>query len=361
MSYDLHSKITTKLDALSIQHEQLTKELEDPEVLADHREVRSRNIKRAALDPLVTEYRKYLDLRSEIDEFEQTVLDGTDEELTQFARAELPDLHQKAEEIVTSIQCRLVNADDDAIGSVILEVRAGVGGDEAALWAGDLLEMYRRYATDRKWTVKDIELSPGDHGGFKCIVLQIEGEGVWTMLGFEGGTHQVKRVPATETQGRVHTSTATVAVLAEPEEVEVDLDPKDVKEMITTSQGPGGQNVNKVATAVHLIHEPSGVEVRMQDTKSQSQNRQLAWQLLRARIYERQVAEQTAQRSAERRAMIGRGNRAEKIRTYRYKDNMAVDHRLGRSFNLQELLGGGFQSVADALIEYDTAEKLENL
>ena len=214
-----------------------TKELEDPEVLADHRQVRSRNIKRAALDPLVTEYRKYLDLRSEIDEFEQTVLDGSDEELTQFARAELPDLHKKAELIVTSIQCRLVNADDDAIGSVILEVRAGVGGDEAALWAGDLLEMYRRYAADRKWTVKELELSPGDHGGFKCIVLQIEGDGVWTMLGFEGGTHQVKRVPATETQGRVHTSTATVAVLAEPEEVEVDLNPKDVKEMITTSPG----------------------------------------------------------------------------------------------------------------------------
>jgi peptide chain release factor 1 len=184
---------------------------------------------------------------------------------------------------------------------------------------------------------------------------------VWSQLGYEGGTHQVKRIPATEAQGRVHTSTATVAVLPEPEEVEVKLDPADVKEMITTAQGPGGQNVNKVATAVHLIHRPTGIEVRMQETKSQTQNRERAWSLLRARLYERQRAEAHAQRAEARSSMIGTASRAEKIRTYRYKDNIVVDHRIDDSFNLTTVMAGGLQPVVDALIEADTAKRLAAL
>jgi peptide chain release factor 1 len=221
--------------------------------------------------------------------------------------------------------------------------------------------MYQRFAADQGWTVAGIEFSPSEAGGFKQAIFSVEGDGAWAQLGYEGGTHQVKRVPATEAQGRIHTSTATVAVLPEPEEVEVELDPSDVREMITTAQGPGGQNVNKVATAVHLIHEPTGVDVRIQETKSQAQNREKAWQLLRARLYERQRAEREAVRAEHRKGMIGSGSRAEKIRTYRYKENLVVDHRIGASFNLSEIIAGRMQPLVDALIEHDTAQRLAAL
>jgi peptide chain release factor 1 len=282
-------------------------------------------------------------------------------ELVGLAREELPALQTQAAQLLSSIQRRLVTAEDQSIGSVILEIRAGVGGDEAGLWAGDLLNMYRRYATGRNWTVDDLQFSPADHGGCKQAILSISGEGVWAALGYEGGTHQVKRVPATEAQGRVHTSTATVAVLPEPEDVQVELDPDDVKENITTSQGPGGQNVNKVATAVHLIHVPTGIEVRMQETRSLTQNREKAWKLLRARLYERQKAQAEAARGAARRQMIGSGDRAEKIRTYRWKENIVVDHRINESFNLGELMAGRMQPLIDKLAEQDVAERLAAL
>ena len=221
--------------------------------------------------------------------------------------------------------------------------------------------MYRKYAAEKGWAFEDLDFAPGEQGGVKQAIVSIAGPSVWAQLGYEGGTHQVKRVPATEAQGRIHTSTATVAVLPEPEAVEVELDANDVKEMITTSQGPGGQNVNKVATAVHLIHQPTGIEVRMQDTKSQAQNREKAWKLLRARLFEQQKAERDAERAQARNSMIGSGSRAEKIRTYRYKENLVVDHRVGQSFNLTEALAGRLQPLVDALVEQDTAQRLAAL
>jgi peptide chain release factor 1 len=261
------------------------------------------------------------------------------------------------------VQRQLVTADDRAVGSIILEVRAGVGGDEAAIWAGDLVSMYQRFAAGKGWTVQQVDHQPGEQGGCKSAIFRVGGEGVFSELGYEGGTHQVKRVPATEAQGRIHTSTATVAVLPEPEDIEIELDPNDVKEMITTAQGPGGQNVNKVATAVHLIHQPTGIDVRIQDTKSQNQNRQVAWRVLKARLYERQKAEADAERADARKSMIGSGMRAEKIRTYRYKENLVVDHRLGsaNSFNLTETMQGRLQPMIDALAEQDTAQRLAAL
>jgi peptide chain release factor 1 len=271
-----------------------------------------------------------------------------------MAKDELPELNAQLSTLSEQIQKQLVTADEQSVGSVILEVRAGVGGDEAVLWAGDLEEMYRRFASLRGWKIEDM-------GGSKTAILCISGEGVWTNLGFESGTHQVKRVPETETQGRVHTSTATVAVLPEPEEVEIDLDPNDVKESITTSTGPGGQNVNKVATAVHLIHEPTGIEVRMQDTKSQAQNREKAWKLLRARLFEIQKAKIDAERAETRNSMIGSGSRAEKIRTYRYKDNLIVDHRISGNYNLGDVMSGNMQPMIDQLIEVETARRLAEI
>ena len=361
MAQRIAENLVRKLEELRENYSALEQQLLDPDVLADHKRVHAVSARKKALEPVVSRYTSYLGLKSDIDELEQAVSSNDDAELVAMAHEELPRLRDEAESTLSAVQEQLVTADDDAITSIIVEVRAGVGGDEAGIWAGDLVEMYQRYAASRHWKVEEMEAAASDHGGYKSAILRIEGENVWSQLGYESGTHQVKRVPATEAQGRVHTSTATVAVLSEPEEVELELNVADVKEMITTAQGPGGQNVNKVATAVHLIHEPSGIEVRMQDTKSQSQNREKAWALLRARLFERQQEAVRAERAELRASMIGSGSRAEKIRTYRYKDNMVVDHRISQSFNLSEVMAGNMVGLIARLREHDTAQRLAAL
>jgi peptide chain release factor 1 len=355
--------LTQKLAEIAARYESLGAQLIDPAIASDHRKVMSIAKEQAALRPTVETYREYVQVKMQATELRSLINESRDAELVALAREEVDDAEARADELREAAQRLLLSAEDRRVSSIILEVRAGVGGDEAALWAGDLVAMYMKYAAARGWRFEEIQSSPGEQGGFKQAILAVHGDGVWSELGYEGGTHQVKRVPATEAQGRVHTSTATIAVMSEPEELELDLDTADVKEMITTAQGPGGQNVNKVATAVHLIHQPTGIEVRMQETKSQSQNREKAWMLLRARLYERQRAEQEAQRRAERRIMIGSGSRAEKIRTYRAKENNVVDHRLGSSdsFRLDEIMAGQLQPLIESLVAHDMAQRLAAL
>lgn len=353
------SNLIAKLDVLAVEFDELDRQLVDPQVVSDHRKVHALSIKRAAIEDLVTRYRRYRKLADEIEAHREVITSSDDAEFAALAQEELPQLEREAASLLEAIGNELVTADDAAVGAVILEVRAGAGGAEAALWAGEIFEMYQRFAGLRRWKFEVLDISPGDMGGIRHATAAVEGPGVWQGLGYEGGVHCVKRVPATETQGRIHTSTATVAVLPEPEEVQIHIPDSDVKMDITTAQGPGGQNVNKVATAVKMVHIPTGIEVRMQESKSQQQNRARAWQLLRARVYDHFQRQKNAERAAERVKMIGSGDRSERIRTYRFKENIAVDHRLADgTYPLPKLLGGDLSDVVSALIAKDRADRL---
>jgi len=349
-----------KLDDLVDQVARIDAQLGEPEVASNPERMIELSTRRAALLPIVEQYQQFTATREEVEQLRELSNDD-DPEMAELARTELTEKQAQAAEQLEKLKGDLVTSDDRSVGAVILEIRAGVGGDEAGIWAGDLLQMYERYAAARRWKWELMDASPADMGGVKQATVNIRGDGVWLGLGYEGGTHCVKRVPATEAQGRVHTSTATVAVLPEPQKLDVQINEADVEIDITTAQGPGGQNVNKVATAVKMKHTPTGIEVRMQDTKSQQQNKEKAWLLLRARVYEHYQKQADAKRAESRSKMIGTGSRGERIRTYRYKDNIAVDHRLNESFNLQPVLNGELDPMIDALIEHDKAQRLASL
>jgi len=355
--------VRDRLDDLSRQLDDLNARLGDPDVLANHRRVRELSIRKSAIEGIVGRYRRFQQQVRELEELRAAEASGDDTELAELASAEIPELEERAAGELEELKRRLVSAEDESVGAVILEIRAGTGGDEAGLWARDLMQIYERYAQHREWSFDPMDVTPDESvGGVRHAIVSVAGQGAWQALSFEAGVHSVKRVPATESQGRIHTSTATVAVLPEPEQVEVEIDwEQEVEEHITTAQGPGGQNVNKVATACHLIHTPTGIEVRMQEAKSQRQNREKARRVLAARVAEMERERAATERSAERRSQIGGAQRAEKVRVYRYQDGIVADQRLEQKFQLREVLEGRLDAIFDALIEQETARRLAAL
>ena len=344
------------LDEKLARFEVLEKEMVAPEVLADADRMASVAREYGSLAKLCGKYRRFLHLNGEIKEAEEMIA-GSDPEMKELAEAELPDLKSEREELWNELLDMTIGGADSNRTSCIVEIRAGTGGDEAALFARDLFEMYKHYCEDRKWKIEVMSMNATEMGGFKEIVFGVEGEGCFRELQFESGGHRVQRVPETEAKVRIHTSAATVAVMAEPEDVEVDLKPEDYRVDRFCSSGPGGQHVNKTSSAIRLTHFETGIVVSCQDEKSQHKNLAKALRVLKSRIYEQKRLDEQKKRSEERLSKIGSGDRSERIRTYNFPENRVTDHRIGLTlYKLDSILAGNLSPVIDALIDYERQE-----
>lgn len=357
----LLEKVLQKLEEIEKRFEEVEVSLLRDEVITDSELYQKYAKERAELKRIVEPFRQYKALRQKLKEVEE-LLEDQDEELRRIAQEEKKELEEKLEKLERELKLALLPKDPRDERNVILEIRAGTGGEEAALFARDLFRMYTRYAERSGWKVELLDAHPTGLGGFKEVIALIQGKGAYSRLKHESGVHRVQRIPITEAQGRIHTSTATVAVLPEAEEVEVQIDPKDLKVEVFRASGPGGQHVNKTETAVRITHIPTGIVVQCQDERSQHQNRAKAMKILMARLLELKRKEQETQIAKERRSQIGSGERSEKIRTYNFPQNRVTDHRIGLTlYNLQEVLDGDLDELIDALIAYREAEALKKM
>jgi len=355
-----------KLESIAQRSEELTKLLSDPAVFADPETLHRYAKEQADLRPVVSTYQEYRKLQQELQE-NQELLDSEspDSEFTALIKEEVASLTARLETLETELRSMLLPRDPNDERGVIMEIRAGTGGDEAALFAADLFRMYSRYADSQRWRVEVMNASPTETGGFKEVVAAIEGKDVYSKLKFESGTHRVQRVPATEAQGRIHTSAVTVAILPEAEEVEVDIDPADLRIDVFRSSGPGGQSVNTTDSAVRVTYEPKErkglrIVVTCQDEKSQHKNRAKALKVLRARLMDLLESERQAQLSEQRRAQIGSGDRSERIRTYNFPQSRLTDHRIQLTlYKLEEIIAGRLDEVVEALSLADRTAKLQ--
>jgi peptide chain release factor 1 len=366
-THSAHPALIRKLDEKLLRSQELEDLLNDPVVLANSQRLVPLSKEKGQLEPIAERYREYRKTVDSIPELQTMAENRSDPDMAEMARAELPEAVAKADGLLESLKDDLLAAEDNAVESFFLEIRAGTGGDEAGLFAGDLFEMYRRYCDQHHWKFDVNDFSPSERGGFKEVIMNVKGGGAYRHLRFEGGGHRVQRVPETESQGRIHTSAATVAVLPEMPDVKIDINIKDVEEFGCRGGGPGGQNVNKVETGWYIKHKPSGLQFKMTEHKSQAQNKERAWALLRASLYETERAKQHAHVTSSRKAMMGSGDRSQRIRTYNFPQNRCTDHRLGgegggeKNFNLDQIIAGNLDPLISALLELDKQQRLEEL
>jgi peptide chain release factor 1 len=350
-----------KLETIEQKYNELTKFLLSPEVLSNPTRYQKYSKEQADLQPLVDKIREYRRVLADMEEAEE-ILKGGDGDLFELALSEFQSLKERRPKLEEELKLMLVPKDPRDKKGVIIEIRAGTGGEEAALFAASLFKMYAKYAETRRWKVEVIDSNPTGLGGLKEVIASIEGRGAYSRLKYESGVHRVQRVPVTEASGRIHTSAATVAVLPEAEELDIKVEEKDLRIDTFCSSGPGGQGVNTTYSAVRIVHNPTGMIVQCQDERSQMKNKEKAMKVLRSRLYEIEIERQERERAIERKSQVGSGDRSERIRTYNFPQNRVTDHRIGFTLHkLEQVLEGGIDEIIDALITHFQAERLKEL
>ncbi|WP_233522940.1 peptide chain release factor 1 [Peribacillus saganii] len=353
--------VLDRLQAVEDRYEKLNELLSDPEIINDSNKLREYSKEQAGIQDTVMAYKEYKTVREQFQDAKAMLDEKLDADMREMVKEEVSELEERMEELEARLKILLIPKDPNDDKNVIMEIRGAAGGDEAALFAGSLYRMYSRFAEAQGWKTEVMEANPTGLGGFKEIIFMINGNGAYSKLKFENGAHRVQRVPETESGGRIHTSTATVAVLPEAEEVEVDIHEKDVRVDTFASSGAGGQSVNTTMSAVRMTHLPTGITVSMQDEKSQIKNREKAMKILRARVYDKFQREAQAEYDENRKLAVGTGDRSERIRTYNFPQNRVTDHRIGLTIQkLDQVIEGKLDEVIDALILEDQASKLQN-